>query len=287
MIRKRILVGCALIASSAFAHPDCPVADYEFDAAASDEFDGSKLDDTRWDDWVWSFQGRRSGFMFTRDNVAVTNGCLCLTARALREDEKTVENRRRGFDKYATAIVKAKRKTRYGYYECRAKAMKACVCNAFWLYDPLSDSEAKFRSGEFSDEIDVFEVFGAVGKDESLSLPCQRVCHQTVHCLGTPYLEATCYGSVVTLPERTKSVPVTFDFWADYHVYGFLWTETDLVWFVDGKETFRRANDRFKRPMHVTFDCEIMFDWAGEPLAADLPSVYCVDYFRYWKPAEL
>ena len=255
----------------------CPIEGYEFDAAASDEFDGMKLDDARWDDWVWSFQGRRQGFMFARDNVAVTNGCLELTARVLREEEKTVENLRRGFDKYATAIVKAKRKTHYGYYECRAKTMKACVCNAFWLYDPLSDSQAKFRTGEFSEEIDIFEIFGAVGQNESMSKPCQRACFHTVHCLA----------SVEKLPDKTTTHKADFDFWADYHVFGFLWTENELVWYIDGKETFRRANDRFKRPMHLTFDCEIMFTWAGEPLHSDLPAKFSVDYFRHWKPTGM
>ena len=275
--------GC-LLAAAVTAAPVCPVeGDFVFDAAASDEFDGAVLDDARWDDWVWSFQGRRQGFLFARDNVAVTNGCLELTARLLREDEKTVENLRCGFDKYATAIVKAKRKTGYGYYECRAKTMKACVCNAFWLYDPLSDSPAKFAPGSFSEEIDIFEIFGAAGKDETLSKPCERACFETVHCLATPYLEATCNGGVEKLTDRTKTHRADFDFWADYHVFGFLWTDAELVWYIDGKETFRRVNDRFKRPLHLTFDCEIMFTWAGEPLASDLPAVFSVEYFRHWK----
>ena len=274
----------------------------KFKLVWSDEFEGTALDASKWS-YRTNFWGKRASWFAAPEDGAVTvkDGCAHLRIVKRADGSYCSPQLQTGgllWDeldpKTGNGVVWPFRPRsapkflhRYGYYECRAKAMKACVCNAFWLYDPLSDSEAKFRSGEFSDEIDVFEVFGAVGKDESLSLPCQRICHQTVHCLGTPYLEATCYGSVVTLPERTKSVPVPFDFWADYHIYGFLWTETDLVWFVDGKETFRRANDRFKRPMHVTFDCEIMFDWAGEPLAADLPSVYCVDYFRYWKPAEL
>jgi len=278
-----MLVSCCCSLLLAVVTPKCPVDGYVFDATASDEFDGAALDATRWDDWVWSFQGRRQGFLFARDNVAVTNGCLQLTARQLREDEKTVENLRRGFDKYATAIVKAKRKTHYGYYECRAKAMKACVCNAFWLYDPLSDSQKKFRMGEFSEEIDIFEIFGATGQDAAKSKPCHRACFHTVHCLGTPYLEGICYGSVEKLPNRTATYRADCDFWADDHVFGFLWTEKELVWFVDGKETFRRENDRFKRPLHVTFDCEIMFAWSGEPFAADLPAVFAVDYFRHWR----
>ena len=112
----------------------------------ADEFDGTNLDARVWSDWEASFQGRRAGFLFARDNVSVSNGCLNLTARLLRADEKTVENLRRGFDTYATAYVRRREKSFYGYYECRAKTMASKVCNAFWLYDPLSDQpERKFR----------------------------------------------------------------------------------------------------------------------------------------------
>ena len=255
---------------------------YAFDAAASDEFDGTGLDDGKWLDWVASFQGRSRGFLFARDNVAVRNGCLELTARLLREDEKTVENLRRGFDTYATAIVKARRKTHYGYYECRARTMKACVCNAFWLYDPLSDQpRKKFRPGDTTEEIDIFEVFGKRGTIADYD--CDRIYFSTVHCLDTPYLEGIVNSGARTLPNRSHQERVDFDFWADYHVYGFLWTEKELKWFVDGKEVFSRENDVFRRPMHVTFDCEIMYTWTGEPDKADLPQVYSIDYFRFWR----
>ena len=83
----------------------------------ADDFSGDALDESRWTDWVPSFPGRSAGFLFARDNVSVSNGCLRLTARFLREDEKTVENLRRGFTTYATAYVRAKEKTGYGYYE--------------------------------------------------------------------------------------------------------------------------------------------------------------------------
>lgn len=254
-----------------------------YSLAFSDEFDGASLDESVWTDWVASFQGRSSGFLFARDNVAVTNGCLALTARLVRDGEKTVENLRRGFDKYATAYVRRREKSFYGYYECRAKSMKACVCNAFWLYDPLSDMpEKKFRVGDFSEEIDIFEVFGKTGTIADSG--CSRVCFSTVHRLRTPYLEGIVNGGVEALPSKSGKTAVDFDFWADFHVYGFLWTEKELVWYIDGKEVFSRENDFFHRPMHVTFDCEIMFNWAGEPDPADLPATYRIDYFRYWTP---
>ena len=260
---------------------DIPVAYSQKSPTFSDDFSGTSLDASVWTDWVASFQGRSAGFLFARDNVTVSNGCLNLTARLMREDEKTVENLRRGFDTYATAYVRRKEKSFYGYYECRAKAMKACVCNAFWLYDPLSDRpEKKFRVGDFSDEIDIFEVFGKVGTLANSG--CDRTYYTTVHRLRTPYLEGIVNGGVEKLPNKSAKTKVDFDFWADFHVYGFLWSKEKLVWYVDGKEVFSRANDVFHRPMHLTFDCEIMYAWTGEPDHADLPAVYSIDYVRYW-----
>lgn len=236
-----------------------------------EEFNGKSLDESKWCDWVWSFQGRRAGFLFARDNVAVSNGCLNLTARLMREDEKTVENLRRGFTTYATSLVRSQEKFSYGYFECRAKTMNSKVCNAFWLYDPLSDKpEKKFRIGDYSEEIDIFEIFGSL-KDW----------YGTVHCLKTPYLEGIVYAGVEKLPNKSKKIALDFDPSADFHVYGFLWSEKELVWYIDGKEVFRRENDRFHRPLHVTFDCEIMYSWVGEPDKRDLPQVFSIDWFKY------
>lgn len=277
------MIGIVMLAAALMtASPKCPVGGaWKYNRAASDEFDGTQLDEAKWWDWVPSFQGRKAGFLFARDNVAVTNGCLTLTARLLREDEKTVENLRRGFDTYATALVKAKAKSFYGYYECRAKTMKACVCNAFWLYDPLSDQpEKKFRLGDTSEEIDIFEVFGKLGTRPEED--CVRTYYTTVHQLKTPYLEGQVFGGVTALPNKGARNKVDFDCWDGYHVYGFLWTDKELKWFADGKEMFSRPNDVFHRPMHVTFDCEIMYGWTGEPDKADLPAVFSVDYFRHW-----
>ena len=264
---------------------ECPLADagcqFVFDEQASDEFEGEMLDRSKWDDWVESFQGRRSGFLFSRDNVDVAKGELRLKARLLREDEKTADNLARGFDTYATAIVKSKKKTFYGYYECRAKSMKAAVCNAFWLYDPLSDEpKKKYRPGDFSEEIDIFEIFGKEGSKKS---DCARAFYNTVHRLGTPYLEGRVLGSVEKLPEKSSRKKVDFGFADGYHEYGFLWTEKEMKWYADGVEMFSRPNDHFHRPMHVTFDCEIMYGWVGEPDKADLPQTFSVQYFRHWR----
>ena len=65
----------------------------------------------------------------------------------------------------------------------------------------------------------------------------------------------------------------------------YLWQHKDELSEQDRREieVFRRDNDVFRRPLHLTFDCEIMYGWTGEPDRADLPQVYSIDYFRYWK----
>jgi len=77
-------------------------------------------------------------------------------------------------------------------------------------------------------------------------------------------------------------INVDFRFTEDYYVYGLLWTPTEMIWYIDGKEVFRRDNDFFIRPLHLMLDCEIMQAWAGLPDAADLQGSFSVDYLRVW-----
>jgi beta-glucanase (GH16 family) len=135
--------------------------------------------------------------------------------------------------------------------------MRAGVCNAFWLYDPLNPP-AKYREGSFSEEIDIFEIFGKPRKTEY-----DRVYCTTVHSFYTPYVESIANFKQTPLPKKAAKQKLPFDFWADYHVYGFLWTPTEMKWFVDGKEVFARDNDYYSTALYVMFDCEIMRDRGG------------------------
>ena len=155
--------------------------------------------------------------------------------------------------------------------------MKAAVCNAFWLYDPLEES-IKYREGEYSEEIDIFEVFGKANKKEN-----KRAYYAAVHRYQTPYVESLVNKKKYKLEYRYTRLEVPFDFYEDFHIYGLLWTENELVWFLDGKEVFRRKNDFFKRPLHIIFDAEIMQTWDGLPNIEDLPSTFEIDYVRVWR----
>ena len=247
------------------------------DKSFSDEFNKSKLDETKWWDFNPAWHGRKPSH-FARSNVKVKKGFLRLSAKSLDPKKVSIQDKARGYDKFSTAIIKSKNRSYYGYYEARAKSMKAAVCNAFWLYDPLDES-IKYREGEYSEEIDIFEVFGKANKKEN-----QRAYYAAVHRYQTPYVESLVNKRKYKLENRYTRLEVPYDFYEDFHVYGLLWTADELVWFLDGKEVFRRKNDFFKRPLHVIFDAEIMETWDGLPNLDDLPSTFEVDYVRVWRP---
>jgi len=279
------LVAC-LAAFAAVAVPVCPKGEgYVFNESVSDEFDGAKLDTAKWMPWNPSFPGRSAGFMFASDNVKVADGKAILTARFLREDEKTPENLLRGFDTYATGTIKSKAKVLYGYFECRAKTMRANVCNAFWLYDPHSgDRKAKFTAGDVSEEIDIFEVTSR--KDFKGEFDCANIVFNTLHAYKTPYLEGVVSLYKEKIENHSGNRKMPFDFCDGFHTFGLLWTPEELVWYCDGQETFRHKNDLFHRPLHVTFDSEIMYDWFGIPDPKDLPATFEIDYVRVWQKAK-
>ena len=246
------------------------------DKSFSDEFNKTKLDETKWWDFNPAWHGRKPSH-FARSNVKVKKGLLRLSAKTLDPKKVSMQDKSRGYDKFSTAIIKSKNRSYYGFYEARAKSMKAAVCNAFWLYDPLEES-IKYREGEYSEEIDIFEVFGKANKKEN-----QRAYYAAVHRYQTPYVESLVNKKKYKLENRYTRLEVPYDFYEDFHIYGLLWTADELVWFLDGEEVFRRKNDFFKRPLHIIFDAEIMDTWDGLPNADDLPSTFEIDYVRVWR----
>jgi len=264
-------------AQSKLIAPLCPLGnEWKWVPEYSDEFEGAILNDEKWWDFNPAWVGRKPAY-FDRGNVMVKNGNLELYAKSLRPEEVSVENKARGLDKFSTAIVKSKKRILYGYFEARSRSMRSGVCNAFWLYDPL-DADKKYREGDASEEIDIFELFGKL-PDPQL----QRTFWATVHRYETPYVESIVNKKKTKLPDYSFRQLMPFDFYSDFHVYGLLWTPEKLVWYIDGKEVFQRVNDHFHRPLHIVFDAEIMEDWVGLPDVADLPSVFSTDYVRVWQ----
>ena len=267
----------SIVLSQDSIRPHVPLSgSWVLDKSFSDEFNKSNLDEAKWWDFNPAWHGRKPSH-FARSNVKVKKGLLRLSAKNLDPKKVSIQDKSRGYDKFSTAIIKSKKRSYYGYYEAKAKSMKAAVCNAFWLYDPLVES-VKYREGEYSEEIDIFEVFGKANKKEN-----QRAYYAAVHRYQTPYVESLVNKKKYKLENRFTRLEVPFDFYEEFHIYGLLWMPDELIWYLDGKEVFRRKNDFFNRLLHIIFDAEIMEKWDGLPNREDLPSTFEVDYVRVWR----
>lgn len=265
------------VAGALAEEPKCPLEGaWKFCPEFSDEFNEISLDDSKWRDFNPStFIGRQPG-LFCRENVTVADGCLQLTASRMPKSMETVENQTRGFHTFATAIVKSKKRLVYGYLEARCRAMNSGATSAFWLYDPL-DPDKKYVPGNWTEEIDVFEIFGKHPNPQ-----IAHTCYMTVHRQKTPYVETLVR---IDLQSNGFKWVAPHDFVSDFHTFGLLWTESELVWFVDGQERWRRPNEFHKNPLYIMFDSEIMEKWNGLPDLEDLPSVFSIDYLRVWQSA--
>jgi len=221
-----------------------------------DEFDGDRLDATKWYPNNPKWAGRQPAFFWT-ENVRVSGGKLHLSMK-----KETPPVLPRGFHDYTSAAVKSKGTVLYGYFEVKAQPMNSAGSSSFWFYDDLPDQWT---------EIDVFEIGGnAAGFEKKYNM--------NLHVFRTPSeKQHWSRGAVWTAPWR---------FADDYHVYGLEWDSDELKWYVDGVLVRSSPNTHWHQPLTMNFDSETMPDWFGMPRDADLPSTYSIEYVRSWRKGK-
>lgn len=222
----------------------------------SDEFDGAKLDDSKWTVGMYWWKGRQPA-LFSENNVTVSDGKLHLTMRKEKLPERF---EKQGYKDYTSAALHTKARSSYGYYEVKAKPMNSAGSSSFW-----------FQQDEvpgWGTEIDVFEIGGkAKGYEKKYNM--------NVHVFRTP-----------TRKEHWSVGGVWLASWRladDYHVYGLEWTPDEIKYYVDGVSVRTVENTHWHQPLFLIFDSETMPKWFGMPDDSDLPSVFSVEYVRAWK----
>lgn len=232
----------------------------------TDEFDGSKLDATKWRPFNPNWFGRQPS-RFLPENVKVADGMLQLT---MRKDDRWNDDEwaAKGYKDYSSAIVTSLEPVLYGYFEIEAKPMASAGSSAWWFAGMAYDRE---QDGWSRTEIDVFELGGkAKGHERSYNM--------NLHVFQTPKERRHFnFGGAWEAPADLKD---------DFHVYGLEWTPEEIVYYFNGHAVRRVKNNDFHTPIGMLFDSESMFDWLGVPEDSDLPSTYQVKYVRAWKNAE-
>ena len=214
----------------------------------SDEFDyaDSRLDEK------WVSENASPGHILCsrwRENAVVTNGMLRLCNR----------KEKRGGKEWTSASVWTKARFKYGYFECRYRYAAATgTNNSFWFVTLPHGKDEGFEidvnEGHYPSEIntnihDYEKVFYKDGKKS--------------HKVNA---KAFNLGRSVDLSK-------------EFHVYGFLWTADELVFYFDGKE-IRRVKNEVCHSECALLLSEAILKWAG-PVGDAINGTFMeVDYVR-------
>jgi beta-glucanase (GH16 family) len=232
----------------------------------ADEFNGDSLDLSKWEIqlgdgsdyglWRW---GNEEDQYYTANNVSVGGGFLRITSLAQSVG---------GYD-YTSARIRTLEKADYKYGRVEASIKMPIVgglWHAFWML-PSHPVDPWPISGE----IDIMEYVG--------NLPDDLL--QTIHF-------ADRFGQRNQLGMAT---PFLMD--NNFHTYAMEWDENQVIWFIDGTQTFSvlRSNDLisntwpFDAQFHVLLNTAVGGNLGGavDDQALQIPRSMEVDYVRIYQ----
>lgn len=241
----------------------------EYHLVWADEFNGTKLDSTK-----WSYQiGNRHGWgnhekeYYTSENAIVKDGYLTIIAKKEKHD---------GFD-YTSSRIRTINKGdwKYGKFEMRAKLpVGKGMWPAFWMMPTKSE----YGGWPVSGEMDIMEYLG----------------HDSMTVYGTLH-----YGG---RPPNNKHTGKSYklaegDFHNQFHTFTLIWEKGKVQWLVDDSlyqtqtEWYTTAGEfpaPFDQEFHIILNLAVGGDWPGYPdESTRFPQKYVVDYVRvYQKTAD-
>ncbi len=204
----------------------------EFELVWSDEFDGEKLDKSKWTYNWWEVE--RKGGYWHEDLVSVKDGNLVISAKYFDEPLENYHYEKWkdqiNFDEYKAGWYTGSISTinlyeqKYGYFEVRCKLPAAYgLWSAFWMMN--GEVENVDGSGRDGTEVDIFESF--YYKDHWWGNDCVV---SGIHYDG--------YGE----GHKGDSIGKTFienDPYTEFNTYGLEWNENEYIFYLNGVETGR------------------------------------------------
>ncbi len=255
-----ILFGCFLYAIFGAADvlvgspPEAPEGfRWENVETLSDDFDGTKLDSSKWHDHNPDWIGRPPG-KFLPSAVRVGDGFLKISCTTLEKPD--------GKFTIACGTVQSKsRNALYGYYECRMKASQLSTSSNFWMVG----NDIKVPGGTVGIELIVqFTIGNAAGFQE----------HMKSNAMIS--FKSSEQGSRRKKAKVTDRVELSSGVADDFHTYGVWWVdENTLKFYADGDYVYTinpstEFDDKpFRQPLSVNLVCET-FDWQPLPTKDEL-----------------
>ncbi len=207
-----------------------------------DEFDGDRLDESKWS-YRTNFWGRRAHWFATpEDNAVEVKDGLCRLKLVKRPDGQFVspqlqtgelmwdipqEKEPKGFWPFPKRS-RPKFMHRYGYYECRCRLQrKPGWWSAFWMQSPMQGCSLDPRRAGI--EHDIMESFE----------PGRYIVHAFhYNGYGADYLRFNSHRAPYTpTPEGIDGKYIFKASTDEFHVFGMLWEPDGYTFFVDGRQS--------------------------------------------------
>lgn len=238
-----------------------------------DEFDGPKIDRSKWKNEVSGNGGGNEELQYYTDeseNSWVEGGMLIIEAR-----KESYESRGESKD-YTSARLNTKFRGdwKYGRIEARARLpIGQGLLPAIWMLS----AENQYGAWAASGEIDIVEVLGHE----------PSTVHGTIH-YGGQWPRNTSTGAEYELESGTVEDA--------FHTYAIEWKEGEISWSVDGQTyqtltNWSSAGESFPAPFDQSFylivNLAVGGNWPGDPNGTTaFPARMEVDYLRVYQWVE-
>ena len=227
------------------------------------------MDTTKWNVRNNTYASNEESIVTSRpENVRVSESILTIAGQ--KETYKIPNGTTtRNFTSGYLDTMRGKASFQYGRFEIRAKLpTQRGVSKGFWPAFWLRPQDGG------NGEIDVFESIG----NEHNKI------HATIHhdyISGTQHIKA-----------EPKTHVVPFNTADAFHVYALEWTATEMVWYVDGVEYYRRDPNTtpwyaevFRKPYNLRLNLQVGGNWPGTPdETTTFPGLFQVDWVRVYAP---
>jgi beta-glucanase (GH16 family) len=254
--------------------PFCLASGQELGLVWSDEFDGSSVDNARWDFQTGTGTdynlpagwGNNELQYYRRENAGIEDGMLAIDVR--RENF--------GSNAYTSARMRTLNKFDflYGRVEARIKIPTGQgIWCAFWMLPTNNEYGGWAASGE----IDIMEAINDATE-----------VHGTIHYGGA-------WPNNQSNGNSYSQNNVRFS--DDFHIYALEWRERSLSWFVDGQlystlTSWFSANGEFPAPFdkdfHLLLNVAVGGNWPGAPDGSTVfPQKMLVDWVRVYQDSSV
>ncbi|WP_052770062.1 carbohydrate binding domain-containing protein [Paenibacillus sp. IHB B 3415] len=263
-----------------------PTQDNPWELVWNDEFDGSSIDETKWN-------VQDTGTVYNNELEYYDPGNASLTTES-GHSVLALEARKEAYGgkEYTSAKLTSKLKGdwTYGKFTVRAKLpIQQGMWPAIWMMP--TDEEKQYGPWPGSGEMDIMELTGPVAGDKEKADLYPRTVHGSLH-YDIPHMSQS----------KTYVLPEGKTFADDFHDFTLEWLPGLIRYYVDGKMYFETSDwgtksegqpdyytypAPFDRPFYMILNLAVGGDWPGNPAADFKSDEMYVDYVRVYKYKNL